>query len=70
VEAVAVTLTLGDGVVPATLGTEEVDSRFEELQVATRRLECKPGPVLALAEGFGGRCVALLFAPPASTGRG
>jgi 3-oxoacyl-[acyl-carrier-protein] synthase II len=63
VEAVAVTLTLEDGVVPATLGTEEVDGEFLELRVGTRTGECSPGPVLALTEGFGGRCVALLFAP-------
>jgi 3-oxoacyl-[acyl-carrier-protein] synthase II len=66
VEAVAVTLTLEDGVVPATLGTEEVDGEFLELRVGTRTGECSPGPVLALTEGFGGRCVALLFAPPST----
>jgi 3-oxoacyl-[acyl-carrier-protein] synthase II len=64
VEAVALILVLRDRFVPATLGTEEVDGNFPDLRVATSPLECGPGPVLALAEGFGGRCVALLLAPP------
>jgi 3-oxoacyl-[acyl-carrier-protein] synthase II len=65
VEAVATALALQEGFVPATLGTEEVDGKFRDLRVATRRVDSRPGPVLALAEGFGGRCVALLFASPA-----
>jgi 3-oxoacyl-(acyl-carrier-protein) synthase len=64
VEAVALTLVLGDRFVPATLGTEEVDGKFRDLKVATGPLDCGPGPVLALAEGFGGRCVALFLATP------
>jgi len=62
-EAVAVTLAVRDGIIPATLGTEEVDGEFRELRLGTRAAPCQPGPVLALTEGFGGRCVALLLAP-------
>jgi 3-oxoacyl-(acyl-carrier-protein) synthase len=66
VEAVAATLVFEERFVPATLGTEEVDGKFGELRVATGPLDRGPGPVLALAEGFGGRCVALLLAAPSS----
>ncbi|HET9332069.1 MAG TPA: beta-ketoacyl synthase N-terminal-like domain-containing protein [Gemmatimonadota bacterium] len=64
VEAVALMLVIRERFVPVSLGTEEVDGKFPDLRVATGQLECGPGPVLALAEGFGGRCVALLLAPP------
>lgn len=62
VEAVATALAQHEGFVPSTLGTEEVDGKFRDLRVVTRRIDGCAGPVLPLAEGFGGRCVALLFA--------
>lgn len=59
VEAVATVLALERGIIPATLGTAEVDPDLGLYDVV---LETRPGAsasVLLLAESFGGRCAAL-----------
>lgn len=59
-EAVAAILSLADGFVPATLGTEEPDPSLPPACHVVRQLErVSPGVALLLSEGFGGRCAAL-----------
>jgi 3-oxoacyl-[acyl-carrier-protein] synthase II len=59
VEAVAAVLALERGIVPATLGTAEVDPALGLYDVALDTRPCASASVLLLAESFGGRCAAL-----------
>lgn len=59
VEAVAALLAFGEGVVPATLGTEAPDPMLPKCRVATRVEAARGNRILLLAEGFGGRCAAI-----------
>lgn len=58
-EAVAVALALEARIVPATLGTQEVDPVLPRCSVALRAEPSSATVALVLAEGFGGRCAAL-----------
>ena len=59
VEAVAVVLALGHGMIPATLSTREVDPTLVRYDVVLETRPCAAASVLLLAESFGGRCAAL-----------
>lgn len=61
VEAVAVVVCVEAGVIPATLGTSEVDPALPACTVV-RKIQPHPARrVLVLAESFGGRCAALVI---------
>ena len=64
VEAVAAILAIGQGIVPATLGTTEVDPAFPLFSLALERRCCANRSALLLAQSFGGRCSALLIRAP------
>jgi 3-oxoacyl-(acyl-carrier-protein) synthase len=59
VEAVAAVLALERGMIPATLGTTEVDPTLADYDVVLEARPCAGASVLLLAESFGGRCAAL-----------
>jgi 3-oxoacyl-[acyl-carrier-protein] synthase II len=59
VEAVGAILGLERGVVPPTLGSEEVDPNLPAHRVATTPRIPLANTALLLAESFGGRCAAL-----------
>lgn len=59
VEAVAVVLALERGMIPATLGTTEVDPILVRYDVVLEARPCAGASVLLLSESFGGRCAAL-----------
>lgn len=64
VEIVATILALNNRIVPATLGTTEIDPAFELYSVALHRMAWATASALILAESFGGRCAALLLRAP------
>ncbi|HEX6432747.1 MAG TPA: beta-ketoacyl synthase N-terminal-like domain-containing protein [Gemmatimonadales bacterium] len=64
VEAVGAILALERGVVPPTLGNEEVDLDLPAHRVAVTPCIPLAGSVLLLAESFGGRCAALTLGLP------
>jgi 3-oxoacyl-[acyl-carrier-protein] synthase II len=59
VEAVAVVLALARGMIPATLGTTQVDPILVRYDVVLEARLCAGASVLLLSESFGGRCAAL-----------
>ena len=59
VEAVAAVLALKHSMIPATLGTTEVDPIMVRYDVVLEARPCAAASVLLLAESFGGRCAAL-----------
>jgi 3-oxoacyl-(acyl-carrier-protein) synthase len=59
VEAVAAILALERGIVPATLGTTQIDPGLSGCTVATRVQTSSTPRVLVLAESFAGRCAAM-----------
>ena len=61
VEAVAAVLALGEGFVPATLGTTDPDPSLPPFTLATRRTPTDAAAALLLSEGFGGRSAALVL---------
>jgi 3-oxoacyl-[acyl-carrier-protein] synthase II len=61
VEAVGVIRALHAGVVPPTLGTEELDPDLPPHRVALDLCAARTDTVLHLAESFGGRCAALVL---------
>jgi 3-oxoacyl-(acyl-carrier-protein) synthase len=61
VETVATVLALEQGIVLPSVGTEQVDPEFPRCRVAVGAERCDTGPALLLAEGFGGRCAALVL---------
>jgi hypothetical protein len=64
VEIVATILALNNRIVPATLGTTDIDPAFELYSVALHRMAWATASALVLAESFGGRCAALLLRAP------
>ena len=64
VEAVATILALEAGMIPPTLGTAAVDAALPECRVALHAERTRARRVLLLAEGFGGRCAALVIDRP------
>ena len=61
VEAVAAVLALRRAVIPATLGTERIDSDLPPCRVVTRPAPLKAPGALLLSESFGGRSAALVL---------
>lgn len=61
VEAVGAIRALHCGVVPPTLGTEELDPELPPHRLALGPCWPRTDTVLLLAESFGGRCAALVF---------
>ena len=61
VEAVAAVLALEDEMVPATLGTRDVDPELPRCAVATTLREERRPSALLLSESFGGRCAAAVL---------
>ncbi len=61
VEAVAAILALERGIIPATVGTTDIDPEFPLCTLVRERQTCDARSVLLLAESFGGRCAALLL---------
>jgi len=64
VEAVAALLALEQGVIPATLGTTEIDPALPACRIATDVEPSDAGHILLLAESFGGRCAAVAMRRP------
>ncbi len=64
VETVAAVLALEDGLVPATVGTAEIDPALPRCAVATAIREDRRPAALLLAESFGGRCAASVLRRP------
>jgi 3-oxoacyl-[acyl-carrier-protein] synthase II len=64
IETVVAVLALEDRMVPATLGTGEVDPELPRCSVATAVREDRRPAVLMLAESFGGRCAAAVLRRP------
>jgi 3-oxoacyl-(acyl-carrier-protein) synthase len=64
VETVATGLALETGLIPPTLGTEEVDPALPACTVVTEPTPWNADWVLLLAESFGGRCAALVLHRP------
>ncbi len=62
VEAVAVALSMRDGVIPPTIGLLNVDPDVD-LNLATTATPWEPTPVLSNSFGFGGHNGSLVFAP-------
>ncbi len=62
VEAVAVTLALEGGFIPAVLGTERPDPELPPCEINLETRESSAGAILLLSESFGGRCAALRLA--------
>jgi 3-oxoacyl-[acyl-carrier-protein] synthase II len=60
-EAVGVIHALHAGLVPPTLGTEELDQELPPHRVALDLCPARNDTVLLLAESFGGRCAGLVF---------
>jgi len=56
-------LALERGVVPPSVGTEEVDPALPPCRVALTPEASEGDAVLLLAESFGGRCAALVVEP-------
>ena len=63
-EAVAALLALEQGVIPATLGTTEIDPALPACRIATDVEPSDAGHILLLAESFGGRCAAVAMRRP------
>jgi 3-oxoacyl-(acyl-carrier-protein) synthase len=59
IEAVAAVLALERGIIPATLGTAQIDPSLPVCTVATRVERSSARRVLILAESFAGRCAAV-----------
>jgi 3-oxoacyl-(acyl-carrier-protein) synthase len=64
VEAVATILAIENGIIPATLGTTEVDSSFPLCHMALEQQHCARSSALLLSQSFGGRCCALSIRAP------
>lgn len=61
VEAVAAVLALRRGLIPATLGTRNIDADLPPCRVATRSIPLEAPGALLLSESFGGRAAALVL---------
>jgi 3-oxoacyl-[acyl-carrier-protein] synthase II len=61
VETVAAVLALSQGLVPATLGTRNVDPTLPRCRVPLRPVASTQGSALLLSEGFGSRASALVI---------
>jgi len=61
VETVAAVLALSQGLVPATLGTRNVDPTLPRCRVPLRPIASAHGSALLLSEGFGSRASALVI---------
>ena len=59
VEAVATILAIENGIIPATLGTTEVDPAFPLCRMALKRQHCARSSSLMLSQSFGGKCCVL-----------
>jgi 3-oxoacyl-[acyl-carrier-protein] synthase II len=64
VETVAAILALKHHVVPATLGTTEVDPAFPLCDIVLEPRTCVRRSALLLSQSFGGRCAALCIRAP------
>lgn len=64
VETVAAILAMKHGMVPATLGTTEVDPAFPLCDIVLESRTCVRRSALLLSQSFGGRCAALRISPP------
>lgn len=65
VELVATIEAARAGIVPACVGTSELDPALPTCTIATVPLEAGPGEVLLLSASFGGRSAALVIRSPA-----
>ena len=61
VETALAALATERGVVPPSVGTEEVDPELPPCRIALEPEPCRRGAALLLAESFGGRCAALVL---------
>jgi len=61
VETAAAVLAVECGIVPPSVGTEDVDPELPPCRIPLRAERCGRDPVLLLAESFGGRCAALVL---------
>jgi len=61
VETAAAVLAVERGVVPPSVGTEEVDPELPPCRIALEPERAPGGAALLLAESFGGRCAALVL---------
>ena len=61
VETAAAVLAVECGIVPPSVGTEEVDPDLPPCRVALAAEPASDGAALLLAESFGGRCAALVL---------
>ncbi len=59
VESVAGLIALEEGVIPPTLGTEDVDETLPSCTVVTRLHRNPAKPILMLTASFGGRYAAI-----------
>ena len=59
VEAVATVTAIENGIIPATLGTTEVDPAFPLCRMALERQHCARSSALLLSQSFGGKCCVL-----------
>jgi 3-oxoacyl-(acyl-carrier-protein) synthase len=66
VEAVATILAIENGIIPATLGTTEVDPAFHLCRMVLERQHCARNSTLLLSQRFGGRCTVLNIRDPFS----
>jgi 3-oxoacyl-(acyl-carrier-protein) synthase len=64
VEAVAAILAIESGIIPATLGTTEIDPAFPLCRMVLERQNCTNSTALLLSQSFGGRCAALCIRAP------
>ncbi len=61
VETAAAVLAVERGIVPPSVGTEEVDPDLPPCRIAVTAEPARDGAALLLAESFGGRCAALVL---------
>ena len=66
VEAVAAVLAMERGMVPATLGTRDVDPELPSCDVALAPRTVAARAALLLSQGFGGRSMALVIGRPSA----
>jgi 3-oxoacyl-(acyl-carrier-protein) synthase len=69
IEAVATILAIESGIIPATLGTTEVDPAFPLCRMVLERQYCARNSTLLLSQSFGGRCCVLHMRAPSSEQR-
>ncbi|MGK2930966.1 MAG: beta-ketoacyl-[acyl-carrier-protein] synthase family protein [Acidimicrobiales bacterium] len=64
-EAVAAVLSIREGLIPPTMGTDAVDPELPQINLVMGEPQVwEPGPVLSNSFGFGGHNGCLIIAPP------